>query len=98
MKEITTFELEHKLNSGEKVEIIDVREPVEVATGKIPGAKNIPLGEIPERLQEFDKNKHYYIICLSGGRSKNACAYLTNHGYDVTNVSGGMSAWQGDIE
>lgn len=34
MKEITTFELEHKLNSGEKVEIIDVREPVEVATGK----------------------------------------------------------------
>lgn len=98
MREISAKELEQKLNKGEQVNIVDVREDFEVAQGKIPGAKHIPLGQIPERLSEFDKNQHYYIVCRSGGRSGQACLFLMQRGYDVTNVEGGMLAWEGETE
>ena len=98
MKQITAQELEEKIKSGEKVNLIDVREDFEVAMGKIPGANHIPLGSIPEKIEELDKNKHYYMICRSGARSGNACAYLIQEGYDVTNISDGMIGWNGDVE
>ena len=98
MKEITAKELEQKLNAGEKLNIVDVREDEEVATGIIPGAKHIPLGQVPERLEELDKKKHYYMVCRSGGRSSNACQFLIQQGYNVTNMVGGMLAWEGETE
>ncbi len=98
MKEITAKELEQKLESGEKLHIIDVREDFEVAMGKIPGAKHIPLGQIPERLEELDKEEHYYMVCRSGGRSSNACQFLIQSGYNVTNMVGGMLDWEGEVE
>lgn len=98
MEQITAQELEEKIKSGEKVNLIDVREDFEVAMGKIPGAIHIPLGSIPEKIEELDKNKHYYMICRSGARSGNACAYLIQEGYDVTNISDGMIGWNGDVE
>ena len=98
MKEITTKELAKKLKDGEKLHIIDVREDEEVAQGKIPGASHIPLGELPDRLNELDKDKAYYLICRSGGRSGKACSYLSEQGYDVTNMAGGMLDWKDEIE
>ncbi|GAA0287308.1 rhodanese-related sulfurtransferase [Gracilibacillus halotolerans] len=98
MKEITAKELEQKIDAGEEVNIIDVREDEEVAGGKIPGAKHIPLGQIPDRLDEINKNEHYYIVCRSGGRSGRACDYLQEKGYDTTNMVGGMLDWEGEVE
>ncbi|MGY0692774.1 rhodanese-like domain-containing protein [Virgibacillus sp. FSP13] len=98
MKEITVKELAKKLKDGENVSIIDVREDEEVAQGKIPGARHIPLGQLPDHLDELDKNQHYFMVCRSGGRSGNACAFLSNQGYDVTNMVGGMLDWEGEVE
>lgn len=98
MKEITAKELEQKLVAGEKLNIVDVREAEEVAAGMIPGAEHIPLGEIPENLAELDIDEQYYMICRSGGRSGNACQYLVQNGYNVTNIAGGMLDWEGEIE
>ena len=98
MKEITANELAKKVKAGEKVNIIDVRDDEEVAEGKIPGARHIKLGDIPERHNELDKSEHYYMVCRSGGRSGNACAYLIQQGYDVTNMVGGMLAWEDEVE
>lgn len=98
MKKIYAKQLEEKLKAGEQLNILDVREDEEVATGKIPGAKHIPLGQIPERLNELVKDKPYYIVCRSGGRSGQACAFLSAKGYDVTNVEGGMLALEGETE
>jgi len=98
MKEITARELEHKLNLGEKLNIVDVREDDEVATGKIPGAKHTPLGQIPDCLNELSKKEHYYMVCRSGGRSGNACQFLIQNGYNVTNMVGGMMDWEGEME
>jgi len=98
MKEITAAELEKLLNQGQTVNMIDVRETDEVATGKIPGAVNIPLGLIEFRLQDLDKSKEYTIICRSGARSGRATEFLESHGFSVTNMTGGMLSWDGDIE
>ena len=78
--------------------LIDVREADEYASGHVPGATNLPLSDFLERYGELDKEKSYHIICQSGARSAQACAFLEEEGYDVTNVAGGTSAWLGDLE
>lgn len=98
MKEISTKEVLEKLNNGEKLNMIDVREADEVAHGMVPGAKHIPLGDIPNRLDEIDKDHQYVMICRSGGRSGNACNFLSEQGYDVMNMTGGMLYWEGEVE
>lgn len=98
MKEITAKELGKKFKDGEKFNMIDVREDEEVEQGKVPGALHIPLGELPERLNELDKNRHYYMICRSGGRSGKACSILSEHGFDVTNMAGGMLEWEEEVD
>jgi rhodanese-related sulfurtransferase len=98
VKIITPEELKKKLEAGEKLELVDVREDFEVAQGKIPGAKHIPMNEIPANLDYFDKNKEYIFICRSSGRSGNVCLYLQDQGYKVRNMIGGMLEWTGNVE
>lgn len=98
MKQITTKDLAEKVKYNEDVNVIDVREDDEVAKGKIPGARHIRLGEIQDRLDEIDKDKHYYMVCRSGGRSGRASEFLEARDYDVTNVDGGMLEWDEDVE
>lgn len=98
MKRLSAKEVEEKLQAGEALNIIDVRETAEVAGGKIPTAVNIPLGLIEYRLQDLDKAKEYIIVCLSGGRSSAACQFLEGQGFNVTNMTGGMMSWQGEVE
>ena len=78
--------------------LIDVREADEFASGHLPGAINLPLSDFLERYGELDKEKSYHIICQSGARSAQACAFLEEEGYDVTNVAGGTIAWMGALE
>jgi rhodanese-related sulfurtransferase len=98
MKEITSKELEQKIAAGEKVTVVDVREDEEVSAGKVPGAKHIPLGEVPGRIDELNQDEHYYLMCRSGGRSGRAAKFLSEKGYNVTNVAGGMLDWDGEVE
>ncbi|MBM6616377.1 rhodanese-like domain-containing protein [Bacillus suaedaesalsae] len=95
---ITPKELKEKLSKGENLEIIDVREHEEVAQGMIPGAKHIPMNEIPSRLEELDVEKEHIFICRSGRRSENVCHYLHDQGYKVVNMVGGMLEWEGNTE
>lgn len=81
---------------GDGVQFIDVREPDEVAAGSLPGATNIPLGELETRSAELDTNRRVVLLCRSGGRSTQAANYLTSIGFaDVVNLEGGMLAWKG---
>ncbi len=95
---ITTDELKAKLEAGEKLELIDVREDEEVAAGIIPGAKHIRMGTIPDNLDYFNKDKEYIFICRSGNRSGHVCHYLQEQGFKVKNMVGGMLNWQGETE
>jgi rhodanese-related sulfurtransferase len=74
--------------------VVDVREPYEFATGRVPGARNIPLGELTARHLEVSKSDPVYVICASGGRSVQATQYLDTVGHNAINVAGGTAAWQ----
>ena len=79
-----------------KVELIDIREPFEHAKGAIKNSKNIPMGEITENPEKYlDKEKEYYIVCQSGGRSARTCKTLTNKGFKVIDVTGGYGSYLG---
>ena len=95
---ITPEELQQKLETGEKVELVDVREDEEVAQGMIPGAKHIRMGDIPENLDYFSKDKEYVFICRSSRRSENVCHYLQDQGFKVRNMVGGMLEWTGETK
>lgn len=73
--------------------VIDVREPEEFRTGHLPGAVNIPMGQLTSRLDEIDRSRPVYVVCASGNRSSAMVEVLTAAGFDATNVAGGTSAW-----
>ena len=99
VRNIIPTDLEERLKRGEKLQIIDVREPSEVASGKIPGAINIPLGQLPQRFGEIDRHREAVIVCRSGMRSTKACKFLIGQGYDqVWNLMGGMNGWKGRVQ
>ncbi|BCN30680.1 rhodanese-like domain-containing protein [Anaeromicropila herbilytica] len=80
-----------------KIELIDIREPYEYHTGAIQSAKNIPMDQLLATPQKYiSKEKEYYIVCHSGGRSSMACNHLTKQGYQVINVIGGVGSYQGN--
>lgn len=97
-KEWKPAEVAKKLHKGEALNIVDVREDDEWFLGHIPGAKHIPLNQIPARIHELDPRKETILVCRSGGRSIVACEYLHNMGHKVINMPGGMMEWPGEKE
>jgi sulfur-carrier protein adenylyltransferase/sulfurtransferase len=96
--EITVQELKEKLDNGAGVSVLDVREPHEYEVANL-GAKLIPLGDLPERLVELDKDENFAVHCKTGGRSANAVRLLQNAGFqNVYNVKGGITAWSEEID
>lgn len=95
MKQLTAKEVEAALDT---LNVIDVRETDEAASGKIPGAVNIPLGLLEFRMHELDKSKEYTMVCRSGGRSGRAAQFLESQGFKVINMTGGMLDWDGKTE
>jgi rhodanese-related sulfurtransferase len=96
MADITPAELIQRQQAGETPTIIDVREPWEHEEASMPGTQNIPLGTLPEKLDDLDAWKEQEIIvhCKSGARSGQAKAYLTQQGFsNVRNLLGGYQAY-----
>ena len=89
------------LDSGEKVMLLDCREPSEVATARIAGSTTIPMREIPARLAELEPYKLERIVvhCHHGGRSLRVTHYLRQQGFDqAQNMAGGIDAWSQEID
>ncbi|MDR9867412.1 rhodanese-like domain-containing protein [Lactococcus cremoris] len=84
------------LTENKNAIIIDVREDFEYRNGHVPEAKNIPLSQLEEKYQEITDGN--YIICQSGARSARACQYLLSKGIETINISGGTSAWDGQLD
>ena len=92
---ITPEEVKRRIEQGERLNVIDVREDEEVAAGTIPGALHIPLGQLPERYGEIPRTGEIIVICRSGNRSGRACEYLQAIGFTgLKNMVGGMLAWE----
>jgi rhodanese-related sulfurtransferase len=100
MPEITATELKQRLDNGEDIQIVDVREPHEVAIAKIPDTIHIPLGQIVNRMSEIDPNRETVVHCKMGGRSAKAIEALKRSGFpgNLTNLKGGITAWSNEVD
>jgi molybdopterin/thiamine biosynthesis adenylyltransferase/rhodanese-related sulfurtransferase len=99
IEEITATELKRRLESGEDLEMVDVREPHEWAICRIAGARLVPLGTLAERLHEFDSSRTYVMQCKVGARSARAITQLRQAGFKkLLNLRGGVNAWAREVE
>ena len=99
--EITVSELKEKLDRGDAVTIVDVREPFEWEISNLEeyGARLIPMGELMRRLGEIDPADDLVIQCRSGNRSAQVTQFLRARGYPrVANLQGGILAWSDEID
>jgi sulfur-carrier protein adenylyltransferase/sulfurtransferase len=96
--EISVVQLNARLEKGESVFLLDVREPFEHAIANIKG-QLIPLGELPARFGELDKNQEIVVYCHHGNRSRYAAEFLQSQGFQaVRNLTGGIDAWATEID
>jgi sulfur-carrier protein adenylyltransferase/sulfurtransferase len=100
MEEITATELKQRLDRGDDLQIIDVREPNEFDIARIPGTKLIPLGEVVNRKGEIEEGRETIVHCKGGARSARAIEALTGAGFKgrLVNLKGGITAWSNDVD
>jgi molybdopterin/thiamine biosynthesis adenylyltransferase/rhodanese-related sulfurtransferase len=97
--DITAVELKQRLDRGDRVRIIDVREPNEYQINRIPGSELIPLGELPRRYAELDPDDELIMHCKMGGRSAKAADFLRSVGFKrVKNLTGGILEWVDKVD
>src|SRR5579871_324374 len=93
--EITPEEVKSKIDADERFTLLDVREPWELETARIAGAKLMPMGDVPSRAnQELDPEEPVIVICHHGVRSMNVTAWLRQQGFEkAQSMRGGIDAW-----
>lgn len=100
MPEISATELKQRLDNGDDIQIVDVREPDEVAIAQLPNSIHIPLGQVVNRMSEIDPTRETVVHCKMGGRSARAIEALQRSGFagNLTNLKGGITAWSNDVD
>lgn len=100
MEEITATELKQRLDNGDDIQIIDVREDNEVAIGRIPNSVHIPLAQVLTRMDEIDPNRETVVHCKGGGRSARAIDALQRSGFTgkLVNLKGGITGWSNEVD
>jgi len=100
MEEITSTELKQRLDKGDDIQIIDVREDNEVAIAKIPNSIHIPLGQVLVRMTEIDPKRETVVHCKMGGRSARAIDALKRSGFTgrLINLKGGIIGWSSEVD
>jgi sulfur-carrier protein adenylyltransferase/sulfurtransferase len=100
LKEITATELKERLDRGDDLQVIDVREPNEYEIARLPGTKLIPLGQVVNRMSEINPARETVVHCKGGVRSAKAIAALQQAGFQgkLLNLKGGISAWSDDVD
>jgi len=97
--DITAVELKQRMDRGDALTIVDVREPNEYQINRLPGSQLIPLGEIPRRYAELNPEDEIVVSCKIGGRSAKAADYLRSVGFKhVLNLKGGIIAWVDKVD
>jgi molybdopterin/thiamine biosynthesis adenylyltransferase/rhodanese-related sulfurtransferase len=97
--DIQPAEVKAKLDRGDKFTLLDVREPHEFQICRIPGSTLIPLGELPKRTHELDKDAEIVAHCKSGMRSAKAVDFLKQAGFkNARNMAGGILAWSDKVD
>jgi sulfur-carrier protein adenylyltransferase/sulfurtransferase len=92
-------DLKQRIERGDDLQLIDVREEWEWKLGRIPGAQLMPLSRFPEEAESLDRDREVVLYCKVGARSLRAAEYLADLGYSkVGNLSGGILRWGDDVD
>jgi molybdopterin/thiamine biosynthesis adenylyltransferase/rhodanese-related sulfurtransferase len=96
--QISVQELKQRIDAGDNIFVLDVREPYEYQIANLGGTL-IPMNDVPRRLDEIDRNREIVVHCLVGGRSQRVAEFLKQNGYErVSNLTGGIKAWSEQID
>lgn len=99
IQELSMHDLKRMLAEPNHIVLVDVRESEELENGVISGAIHIPMGQVPERMDELNPDAKTVIICRTGNRSRKITQYLMSHGFlDVANMSEGMNGWAREVD
>lgn len=100
MNEITATELKQRLDNGDNIQILDVREDSEIAISRIPNSIHIPLAQVLNRMDDIDPDRETVVHCKMGGRSARAIDALQRSGFkgNLTNLKGGIIAWSNEVD
>ena len=100
--ELTAAEVKRRLDAGERLHLIDVRQPEEHAIARIEGSQLVPMAEIPNHLQELEERADeapLVVFCHHGMRSANVVQWLRGQGItECQNMAGGIDAWSTDVD
>jgi rhodanese-related sulfurtransferase len=98
--EISVEEVKARLDAGDNFTLVDVREPWEIETARIEGAKLIPMGDVPSRAhQELDPEEHIVVVCHRGVRAMNVTGWLRQQGFEkAQSMRGGIDAWSRTVD
>lgn len=99
IREITPRELAGRDGAEPAPLLLDVRESWELDISRLDGAVHIPMGQVPDRLDEIPRDREVVVLCRSGGRSAQVCRFLQQQGYaQVRNLAGGILAWGEQVD
>jgi rhodanese-related sulfurtransferase len=96
---ITVAELHERLDNGEEVMLIDVREPLEYEMARLEGARLLPLSRFPEWVETLNPDDEMVFMCHHGIRSAQVCAFLVRQGFKkIYNLAGGIDRWSREVD
>ena len=99
MQEISPSAYQQRTAGGEDFVLLDIRESWELELARLDGALHIPMGEIPGRLDELDRDRAVVVMCHHGVRSRQVAMFLEQSGFaNVLNLTGGIDAWSAEID
>ena len=97
--EASPTSIKQRLDAGEQLLIVDVREPYEYQIAHIEGSELRPMSRIQEWWQELPRDQEVIVMCHHGGRSANVCMALSRAGFtQLTNMTGGIDAWTAEVD
>lgn len=98
-KSISPKQLFERLNAGEKLKFIDVREPIEYEIARVETAELLPLSRFGEWIGTLKPEDEIIVMCHHGIRSANVCMYLVRNGFEkVSNLEGGIDLWSIEVD
>ena len=101
MRQISHAQLAQRLNDVQQPAplLLDVREPWELEICRIEGSVAMPMGSVPARFPELDRDRETVVICHHGGRSAQVCMFLERQGFSsVINLAGGVAGWAAQVD
>jgi rhodanese-related sulfurtransferase len=97
--EISPREVKQRLDAGEKLRLVDVREPLEFQQAHIEGSDLIPMRSVPQYLASLENEEAPLIVfCHHGGRSMQVVGWLRQQGVECTNMAGGIDRWSIEVD